>query len=467
MNIPHYSESALGEDVHFDEADGFNRVHVEMGSGIAFGRNESGSDFVHGLAGENQAAGMHFGIAREAIEEMSHLQCRRVGLFGEGQIAAFEGAGDRFGELARAGKMGEALGEPADLEFGNAEDFGNFGKGAAGLEGGEPADHGGLFRAISFEDKIDDVVFAVVGEIDIDVGQFVERHALSIKEAAEVEVEADRADVTDFEAITGKRIGGAAAGDPVDAPAAAFLEDVPHDEEIFFVTDLSDDGQLLFQLRSETGMVFRVAALEPFHDQAAEVGGGRGAIRGGVRRELGFAQGEIEGAAVSDFEAVSKQFRMGREKPLHFGGWTEVVLAVEALFGMGLAEQGQGADALDDIVLPAVGREGVVGRERSDGGKTWSVERGAWSVGENGLVDWWINGLVGRGVMEWWSDGVAVFVVGVEAVDFEVKTVGEERGQSRGGAEGQKAVGLCKGNSKWQMANGRWVIRRCKVSGRP
>ena len=57
---------------------------------------------------------------------------------------------------------------------------------------------------------------------------------------------------------------------------------------------------------------------------------------------------------------------MGGEKSLHFGGGTEVVFAVEALFGMLLAEQGEGADALDDVVLPAVGRGGVVDGEGGD-----------------------------------------------------------------------------------------------------
>jgi hypothetical protein len=84
---------------------------------------------------------------------------------------------------------------------------------------------------------------------------------------------------------------------------------------------------------------------------------------------LGFAEGEIEGATVGDFESMSEEFWMGGEEALHFGGWTEMVIAVESLLRMGLAEKCQGADALDDVVFPAVGTEGVVGRKRGDGGQ--------------------------------------------------------------------------------------------------
>ena len=147
--------------------------------------------------------------------------------------------------------MREALGDAADLALGDAQHLGHFGKGAAGLEGGEAADDGGVRGAIFFEDQINDVVFAVVGEVHVNVGQFVQRHALFVEEAAEVEIETDGADAADAQAIAGERIGGAAAGDPFDAAPATFLEDVPDDEEVFLVADFSDDGELLLQLGFE------------------------------------------------------------------------------------------------------------------------------------------------------------------------------------------------------------------------
>src|SRR5439155_7997437 len=112
----------------------------------------------------------------------------------------------------------------------------------------ETADHRGVLRSVLFEDQIDDVIFAVVRKIDVDVRELVECHALLVEEAAEVEIEADGADAADFQAIAGERVGRAAARDPFDAAPAALLENVPHDQKIFFVADFGNDGQLLLEL---------------------------------------------------------------------------------------------------------------------------------------------------------------------------------------------------------------------------
>ena len=200
-------------------------------------------------------------------------------------------------------------------------------------------------------------------------GSLLQRHAVLVQEAAEVEIEADGANAADVQAIAGERIGRAAARDPFDAAAAAFLQDVPHDQEIFLVADLGDDGQFLLELRSEAGVLFRVAALKPFHDEPAQESRRRGAVRGRVAGELRFAEGEGERAAVGDLAAVREQLGMrGKELP-HFGWRPEMVFAVQALLGMRLAQERERADALHDVVLPAVGGQFVVDGERSDAGQ--------------------------------------------------------------------------------------------------
>src|ERR1051325_6962474 len=153
--------------------------------------------------------------------------------------------------MAGAREMRQPLGDATHLVFGDAQHFRHLGKGAARLKGRETADYRGVLGAVFLEDQINDVVFGVVGEIHVNVGQLIERHAVLIEEPSEVEVEADGADVADFEAIAGERIGGAAARDPFDATPATFLEEVPDDEEIFFVTNFGDNGQLLFDLGFE------------------------------------------------------------------------------------------------------------------------------------------------------------------------------------------------------------------------
>ena len=123
--------------------------------------------------------------------------------------------------------MRQPFRQTADLEFGHAQHLGHFGKGAAGLERRKTADHRDVIRSVFFKNQIHDIIFAVMGEIDIDVRQFVERHPVFVEEAAEIEVEANGANAADFQAITSQRIGRAAAGNPFDAAPPAFAAGYP------------------------------------------------------------------------------------------------------------------------------------------------------------------------------------------------------------------------------------------------
>ncbi len=131
----------------------------------------------------------------------------------------------------------KVFGESSDLPFGDTENLGNIGDGGAFAVGIEPADDGGVIGAIEIEDEIDHLIFAVVGEVEIDIGEFVEGHSFAIEEALKVEFKADGADPGNFEAIADERISGASSGDPMDLALAAFLKDFPRGEEIRLISD--------------------------------------------------------------------------------------------------------------------------------------------------------------------------------------------------------------------------------------
>ena len=97
-----------------------------------------------------------------------------------------------------------------------------------------------------------------------------------------------------------------------------------------------------------------------------------------------------------------------------------MVIAIEALVGMGLAQEGQGADALDDVILPAIGGRAVVDGQRGDARQ------------------------MGRELFEVFGP-----------MDCEVKAAGEEWGERGVGTDGEKAVG------------GKSEIRRPKTEGSP
>lgn len=378
-DIAHDGEAALGKDIHFNEADGLDGIHIKMGGGVAFMGDKGGGELEDGLAGEDDAAGMHFGVAGQAIEELGHFEGGFVRFFLEGEVLVFgtgleereeagaAGGGSGIRHPTAAEAPGKVIGEFADIALRNAEDFGDFRKGAAGLEGGEAADDGAVSGAIFFEEEIDDVIFEVVSEIDIDIRQFVEGHAFLVEEAFEIEIETDGADAADSEAVADEAIGRAAAGDPIDAAAAAFLEEIPGDEKVILVTDFADDGEFLHDLRAMAGGAGAVAGVEALEDEGFEEGAGGGAGRNGIRGELGLAEGELEGAAFGNFQGMSEPLGMIAAAEGHFARGAEVEGNGGAFGRMFLTEQGEGADALDDIIFEAIGRGGVMDGRTGDG----------------------------------------------------------------------------------------------------
>ena len=92
FRIAHHRQAALREDVHLHQADGLHGIHVVMRGGPSLVRDERGSQLVHGLAREHDAARMHLRITRHAVEERRHLHRGLVRLLVQRQRAGF-GAG--------------------------------------------------------------------------------------------------------------------------------------------------------------------------------------------------------------------------------------------------------------------------------------------------------------------------------------------------------------------------------------
>lgn len=170
------------------------------------------------------------------------------------------------------------LGEPADLVFGDAEHFGDIAKGGAGLEGVEPADDGGVLGAVTVEQELHHIVFAVVGKVDVDVRQLLQSHAVAVEEALEVELKTDGADVADAEAVADERVSGTATGDPADADCRALLKQVPDGEEILLVADLGNDGEFLAELGLMLPRLGTIAVSQPIMSELVQHGGWSGAI---------------------------------------------------------------------------------------------------------------------------------------------------------------------------------------------
>src|ERR1700722_5122542 len=113
----------------------------------------------------------------------------------------------------------------------------------------------------------------VMGEIDVDIRKLVQHHAVAVEEPPEIQFEPDRANVGNAQAVTDQTVRRAAASDPLDPFRFAIFENFPRQEEIFLVTDLSDDAQFLFNLRKylrQHAGLLPVAALNAFHGKSAQ-----------------------------------------------------------------------------------------------------------------------------------------------------------------------------------------------------
>src|SRR6185437_10365012 len=143
----------------------------------------------------------------------------------------------------------EMIGELPDFTLGYSEHLGDIRKSAARLKRGESTHHSAMLSTIFRKDDVHHVVFAVMRKIHVNVRQFVQRHPFLIEKAAEVEAEANRAHIGDAETIADERVRRAAACDPLDAVVSAVLKDVPNNEEVFFISNRTDDAQFLFDLR--------------------------------------------------------------------------------------------------------------------------------------------------------------------------------------------------------------------------
>jgi hypothetical protein len=77
--------------------------------------------------------------------------------------------------------------ESAYFVLANTKDFGDISEGRAGLEGIETTDDGSVFGAVTVKQQAHDIVFAVMREVDVDVWQLLQRHAVAIEEALKIQ----------------------------------------------------------------------------------------------------------------------------------------------------------------------------------------------------------------------------------------------------------------------------------------
>ena len=183
---------------------------------IAFGRDDD-------------AGGVDRGVPRHAFEPPRDaeqlLDLRVVLLHLPERLALLERLVERHVERRR-----DLLGDLVDVGERHLEDAADVAHHRLGLHRAEGDDLRDVLAAVLPRDVVDDLAAAPLAEVDVDIGQ---RDALGIQEALEDEVEVDRIDVGDPQAVGDQAAGRRAAARADRNPLLARVADeIPDDQEV-------------------------------------------------------------------------------------------------------------------------------------------------------------------------------------------------------------------------------------------
>ena len=94
--------------------------------------------------------------------------------------------------------MGQATGDPVDIDGSQAVSAGGFPKSRAHLERGSSADHRGPVCSVATINMIDDGITPLPAQIDVDIGEIF---SLGVQESFEAQTVCERVDLGDSEGI--------------------------------------------------------------------------------------------------------------------------------------------------------------------------------------------------------------------------------------------------------------------------
>ena len=276
----HNGEGGQAEEVDFEEAQGFEDAHVELGHGAGRalpGGTVQGGVVHQGFVRDDDPRRVGGGMSRQPFQVKGNVQQLPVlfllvvlGLFPDG----FE-LGDFFD-----GVLEFDFGTEGD-EFGQFVHFGEGDvQGPSHVPDGRPRAHrpkgddlGHVVLAVLVHRVLDHFLPTVVGEVQVDVGH---GDALRVEEALEDEVVTQGVDGGDTQAVgdDGSRAGSPHV--PPDIPLLGVLHQIPDDEEVGVEAHLVDDVQLMFQTPPHFRVVgpIPVAAAQADLAEVPEVGFG-------------------------------------------------------------------------------------------------------------------------------------------------------------------------------------------------
>ena len=230
-------ERGEAEEIHFEEADTLEGVHVVLrGDFVAVGLVD-GNEFGERLRRDDHAGGVRGGVTGKAFEAQSDLHQifeALVGIDGGFELRRFLEGDFEFD----AERGGDELGEAIDFAVRNVHGAADVFDGGFGGHGAEGDDLGDIVAAVFLGDVIDELAAAAHAEIDVDIGH---GNALGIEEALEEQIVLERIDVGDAQRVADETAGGGTAtGADGNFLGARVLDEIPNDQEVAFIVHLLD-----------------------------------------------------------------------------------------------------------------------------------------------------------------------------------------------------------------------------------
>ena len=318
-------QGAQAQEVHLEHADLFQVAHdpLRRHDGLAGPRAGVVALAHHALqrhvvrqrpVGDHHAGRVRAGVAVRPLQPAGHvdqLAHLRVGLVGFSEFRTL------FQRLVQRDpqRLGDHVGQLRDALQREVEDAADVLDGGAGGQRAERGDLGHAALAVLLADVGDDLLAALLAEVDVDVRRL---GAVGVEEALEQQVVLQRIDVAELEDVADHGAARRAAGAGRDLVLHGETHEIADDEEVAGEAHPADDVQLVLQ-PVENGLrrLLAVAVAQAGLAQLAEVVFRRLAVRRREDGEVARLEVEVDVNAVRDLLTPLNRFLAAGEEAVH------------------------------------------------------------------------------------------------------------------------------------------------------
>ncbi len=308
-------QHAERQHIDLQHAQGIEIVLVPFDDGAVLHRRILDRHIVvEAAAGDDEAADMLRQMAREADQR----SCEREHLAQARLIGIEAGLADMLLDDVFLAPAPDRLREAIEHVLAEAEHLADVAQGALRAIGDDRGGEAGAMAAVFPVDVLDDLFAPLMLEIDVDVRRLV---ALGRDEALEQQIDLDRVDRRDAQAIADHRVRRRAAALAENAFALREPHDVVHRQEIGRVVQLADQRQLLRERLAHLARhAFGIALRGALPGQLLQMLLRCQPIRHRLARIFVAQLVEREAAGIGQLRGILQRLRPAPEQALHLVG---------------------------------------------------------------------------------------------------------------------------------------------------